>query len=63
MKIEKPPFSLADLPREALELLSSFDGLLIVEVGDGYYLYFRKGDIVKALRLKEKTGEGAASQG
>ena len=52
LRVSRGSFSLTELPREALRLLLGFDGVIVVEVGNGYYyFYFRREDVEKALRL------------
>ncbi|ALL01461.1 hypothetical protein Pyrde_1415 [Pyrodictium delaneyi] len=44
-------FSLADLPRELLEELKTFEEI-VVEAPEGYYFYFRRKDVEKLLEIK-----------
>ncbi|KSW12116.1 hypothetical protein CF15_04935 [Pyrodictium occultum] len=50
-------FSLADLPAELLEDLMGFEEIL-VEAPEGYYFYFRRGDVEKLLELKRREDGG-----
>jgi hypothetical protein len=54
--VQRDSFSLTDLPVEVLKLLSNFDGLVIVEIGGSYYFYFKKEDVVRALKYVEQKG-------
>ncbi|HID42057.1 MAG TPA: hypothetical protein EYP33_07910 [Pyrodictium sp.] len=45
-------FSLADLPRDILEELKSFEEI-VVEAPEGYYFYFGRKDIEKLLEIRE----------
>ena len=54
LRVNDKSFSLRDLPKEALKILAEFDGTIIVELPDSYYLYFRRKDVRSLL---EKLGE------